>query len=328
MCGKLEDVLETSARLLRLLSIMQSRRDWTGPELAARLQVTTRTVRNDVERLRQLGYPVDATPGVGGGYRLGTGAVVPPLLLDDEEAVAVTVGLRTAAGGPVTGIEEASVRALAKLQQLLPAALRRRVSALETFAVPVPAAGPAVDAATLTTLAAACRDLRRVRFDYERHDGTRSRRDAEPYRLVSVGRRWYLVAWDTGPGAWRTFRVDRITLPAYPEGPRFTPRQLPDGDAALHVLKGTGAAMWRYRVQVIVHAPAADVIPRLPPAVTVDPIDERTCRIHVGSDTPQMLALYLGLLDADFELENPAAHPDLVHHLRTLATRYHRAAPT
>ena len=319
-------MLETSARLLRLLSIMQSRRDWTGPELAARLQVTTRTVRNDVERLRQLGYPVDATPGVGGGYRLGTGAVVPPLLLDDEEAVAVAVGLRTAAGGPVAGIEEASVRALAKLQQLLPAALRRRVSALEMFAVPVPAAGPAVDAATLTTLAAACRDLRRVRFGYERHDGTQSRRDAEPYRLVSASRRWYLVAWDTGPGAWRTFRVDRITLPAYPEGPRFTSRQLPDGDAALHVLKGTGAATWRYRAEVIVHAPAASVIPRLPPAVTVDPIDERTCRIHVGSDTPHMLALYLGMLDADFEIENKADHPDLVRHLSNLAARYHHAA--
>jgi predicted DNA-binding transcriptional regulator YafY len=148
-------VLETSARLLRLLSILQTRRDWTGAELAERLRVTTRTVRNDIERLCQLGYPVDASPGVGGGYRLGTGAVVPPLLLDDEEAVAVAVGLRTAAGGSVTGIEEASVRALAKLQQLLPAPLRRRVSALEAFAVPAPAPGPAgaaVDAGTLTAL--------------------------------------------------------------------------------------------------------------------------------------------------------------------------------
>jgi predicted DNA-binding transcriptional regulator YafY len=319
-------MLETSARLLRLLSIMQSRRDWTGPELAARLQVTTRTVRNDVERLRQLGYPVDATPGVGGGYRLGTGAVLPPLLLDDEEAVAVAVGLRTAAGGPVTGIEEACVRALAKLQQLLPAALRRRVSALETFAVPAPAAGPVVAAATLTALAAACRDNRRIRFGYERHDGTASRRDVEPHRLVSAGRRWYLVAWDTGHRAWRTFRVDRVSLPAYPEGPRFTPRQLPDGDAALHVLKGTGAAMWLYRAEVIAHAPAADVIGRLPPAVTVDPIGEHTCRIHAGSDTPQMLALYLGMLGADFEIENPAEHPELVRHLRDLAARYGRAA--
>jgi predicted DNA-binding transcriptional regulator YafY len=319
-------MLETSARLLRLLSIMQSRRDWTGPELAARLQVTTRTVRNDVERLRQLGYPVDATPGVGGGYRLGTGAVVPPLLLDDEEAVAIAVGLRTAAGGPVAGTEEASVRALAKLQQLLPAALRRRVSAIETFAVPAPVAGPVVAATTLTALAAACRDHRRVRFGYERHDGTFGRRDVEPHRLVCAGRRWYLVAWDTGPGEWRTFRVDRIGLPAHPEGPRFTPRELPDGDAALHVLKGTGAAMWRYHASVIAHAPAASVAARLPPAVTVDPVDEHTCRIQVGSDTPEMLALYLGMLGADFEIENPSAHAELLRHLRDLAARYRRAA--
>ena len=217
--GKLAFMLETSARLLRLLSIMQSRRDWSGPELAARLQVTTRTIRNDVERLRQLGYPVDATPGAGGGYRLGTGAAVPPLLLDDEEAVAVAVGLRTAANGSVAGIEEASIRALAKLQQLLPSALRRRLHALEAFAVPVPGTGPVVDAATLTTLAAACRDAERVRFGYRRHDGSHSHRDVEPHRLVSTGRRWYLVAWDIGQRAWRTFRVDRIGLSPHPPGP-------------------------------------------------------------------------------------------------------------
>jgi predicted DNA-binding transcriptional regulator YafY len=319
-------MLETSARLLRLLSIMQSRRDWSGPELAARLQVTTRTIRNDVERLRQLGYPVDATPGAGGGYRLGTGAVVPPLLLDDEEAVAVAVGLRTAANGSVAGIEEASVRALAKLHQLLPSALRRRLRALEGFAVPVPGTGPVVDATTLTTLAAACRDAERVRFGYQRHDGGDSRRDVEPYRLVSAGRRWYLVAWDTGQRAWRTFRVDRISLSPHPPGPRFSPRQLPDGDAALHVLKGTGAAMWNYRADVIAHAPAGTVVPRLPPAVAVDPIDEHTCRVHVGSDTPEMLALYLGMLGTDFEIEDPGAHPELVRHLRELADRYRRAA--
>jgi predicted DNA-binding transcriptional regulator YafY len=319
-------MLETSARLLRLLSIMQSRRDWSGPELAARLQVTTRTIRNDVERLRQLGYPVDATPGAGGGYRLGTGAVVPPLLLDDEEAVAVAVGLRTAANGSVAGIEEASVRALAKLHQLLPSALRCRLRALEAFAVPVPGTGPVVDATTLTTLAAACRDAERVRFGYRGHDGGQSRRDAEPYRLVSAGRRWYLVAWDTGQRAWRTFRVDRISLSPHPPGPRFAPRQLPDGDAALHVLKGTGAAMWNYRADVIAHASADTVIPRLPPAVAVDPIDGHTCRVHVGSDTPEMLAVYLGMLGADFEIEDPAAHPELVRHLRELADRYRRAA--
>jgi predicted DNA-binding transcriptional regulator YafY len=318
-------MLETSARLLRLLSIMQSRRDWTSQELAARLQVTTRTVRNDIERLRQLGYPVDATPGVGGGYQLGTGAVIPPLLLDDEEAVAMAIGLRTAASGSVAGIEEASVRALAKLQRLLPTALRRRVSALEAFAVPVPATGPAADAATLAALAVACRDQQRIRFDYQRHDDSHNRRDVEPYRLVSVGRRWYLVGWDTSHQAWRTFRADRISLRPHPAGPRFTPRQLPDGDAALHVLKGTGAAMWNYRADVIAHAPADSVIPRLPPAVAVDPVGEDTCRVHVGSDTPQMLALYLGMLDVDFEIENPQAHPELMQHLQQLADRYHRA---
>jgi predicted DNA-binding transcriptional regulator YafY len=320
------DMLETSARLLRLLSIMQSRRDWTGPELAARLGVTTRTVRNDIERLRRLGYPVDATAGVGGGYRLGTGAVVPPLLLDDEEAVAVAVGLRTAANASVTGIEEASVRALAKLQQLLPVVLRRRVSALEAFTVPAPTPGPTVDADTLTALAAACRDRERVRFDYRRHDGAENRRDVEPHRLVNVGRRWYLVAWDTSHQAWRTFRVDRVSLRPNHAGPRFTPRQLPDGDAALHVLKGTGTATWNYRADVIAHGPAGQLIPRLPPAVAVDPIDENTCRVRVGSDTSQMLALYLTMLDVDFEIENPQAHPELLRHLGKLADRYHRAA--
>jgi len=319
-------MLETSARLLRLLSILQSRRDWTGRELASRLGVTTRTVRNDVERLRRLGYPVDATPGLGGGYRLGAGAVIPPLLLDDEEAVAVAVGLRTAAGGSVAGIEESSVRALAKLQQLLPAPLRRRVSALEAFTVPAPVPGPAVGAGTLTALAAACRDRQRVRFDYRQHDGTESRRDVEPHRLVNVGRRWYLVAWDTGHQAWRTFRVDRVGMRPNHAGPRFAPRQLPDGDAALHVLKGTGSAMWNYRADVIAHAAAEVLIRRLPPSVEVSPIGKSTCRVRVGSDTPQMLALYLGMLGADFEVEDPEAHPELMRHLHELAGRYRRAA--
>jgi predicted DNA-binding transcriptional regulator YafY len=319
-------MLETSARLLRMLSILQSRRDWTGPELAERLMVTTRTVRTDVERLRQLGYPVDASPGVGGGYRLGTGAVVPPLLLDDEEAVAIAVGLHAASGGSVAGIEEASVRALAKLQQLLPAPLRRRVSALEAFAVPVPDSGPAVDAGTLTALAASCRDQRRVRFGYRSHGGAEDRREVEPHRLVSAGRRWYLVGWDISRQAWRTFRVDRVSLRVPHEGPRFTPRQLPDGDPALHVLKGTGAAMWNYRADVIAGCAAGDLISRLPPAITVEPIDENTCRVRVGSDSPQMLAFYLGMLGVDFQIENPGAHPDLVRHLGRLAGRYDRAA--
>ncbi|MGK5501584.1 helix-turn-helix transcriptional regulator, partial [Streptomyces sp. URMC 125] len=178
-------MLETSARLLRLLSLLQAHREWTGAELAGRLGVTPRTVRRDVDRLRTLGYPVHSTTGTAGGYRLGAGAQLPPLLLDDDEAVAVGVGLRTAAaGGAVRGMEESSVRALAKLEQVLPHRLRRRVGALAAFTDPIGGRGPAVDVETITELVAACRDRLRVRFAYRGHDGTSSRRDAEPYRLV------------------------------------------------------------------------------------------------------------------------------------------------
>ncbi|MBR8745229.1 YafY family protein, partial [Nocardiopsis sp. MG754419] len=200
----------TSARLLHLLSLLQTRKDWPGNDLAERLAVSPRTVRRDVERLRELGYPIHATMGTGGGYQLGAGASLPPLLLDDDEAVAVALGLRTVAQGGVTGIEETSVRALAKLLQVLPSRLRRRVDALGTFTVPMPSDGPTVDAQTLALIAAACRDSELLRFDYESHEGVPSRRVVEPHRLVSHGRRWYLVAWDTGREDWRTFRVDRL----------------------------------------------------------------------------------------------------------------------
>src|SRR4051794_4307595 len=203
-------MLETSARLLRLLSLLQARRDWTGTELATRLGVTTRTIRNDVERLRGLGYPVDARRGVAGGYRLGTGGALPPLLLDDEEAVAVAVGLRTAASGTVAGIEETSVRTLAKLEQVLPSHLRRRVNALQSFTVQAPGAGPTVEPRALAAIASACRDHEGLRFAYRSHDGASTRRRVDPHRLVHLGRRWYLVAWDVDREEWRTFRVDRI----------------------------------------------------------------------------------------------------------------------
>jgi predicted DNA-binding transcriptional regulator YafY len=313
--------LETSARLLRLLSLLQARPDWAGPELAGRLGVTTRTVRNDVERLRRLGYPVHATPGAAGGYRLGAGAAMPPLLLDDDEAVAVALGLRTAAGGSVTGIEETSLRALAKLEQLLPSRLRHRVRALQASTVEVPAAGPTVDAGLLAAIAAACRDHLGLRFDYRDHDGSTTRRSVEPHRLVHDRGRWYLVAWDTDRRDWRTFRADRIRLRT-PGGPRFTPREPPNGDAVTHLLRGVGSATWRYRARVKVHAAAETLAGRLPPAVTVEPVDERTCFVSVGSDTPQMLALYLGMLDADFEVGDA---PELASQLRALADRYRRA---
>ena len=262
-------MLETSARLLRLLSLLQARRDWTSAELATRLGVTTRTIRNDVDRLRELGYPVEARPGVTGGYRLGAGGALPPLLLDDEEAVAVAVGLRTAASGSIAGIEEASVRALAKLQQVLPPRLRHRISAFQASTLPVPPRGPQVDPDVLTLIASACRDHERIRFDYQAHSGVASLRLVEPYRLVNDRRRWYLVAWDIDRNDWRTFRVDRIE-PRTPAGPRFTPRALPpDQEIAERVARGVGEATWRYRARVIVHAPAAQVRSRLPIAMEV-----------------------------------------------------------
>ena len=318
-------MLETSARLLRLLSLLQARRDWTGAELAGRLGVTTRTIRNDIGRLRGLGYPVDARPGVAGGYRLGAGGAMPPLLLDEEEAVAVAIGLRTAASGSIAGIEETSMRALAKLQQVLPSRLRRQVSALRAYALPVPARGTQVDPDVLTLIASACRDHERLRFDYLAHSGAASRRSVEPYRLVNDRRRWYLVAFDTDRDAWRTFRVDRIE-PRTPAGPRFTPRALPpDQEIAAQVARGAGEAAWRYRARVIVHAPAAHVRSRLPIPVEVESLGEDRCAFEPGSDHPEMLALYLGMLDADFIIVDS---PELVAALRKLTGRYQRAIDT
>lgn len=317
-------MLETSARLLRLLSLLQTPREWTGAELADRLAVSTRTVRNDIERLRNLGYPVHGTRGAVGGYRLGAGAALPPLLLDDEEAVAVAIGLRTAAGGTVAGIEETSLRALAKLEQVLPSRLRRRVNALQAYTVRVPhdEPGPRVDADTLSTISAACRDRERLRFDYVRHDGTTGRRDVEPYRLVNWGRRWYLVAFDPERDDWRTFRVDRIS-PRTPNGPRFPPRELPE-DVVDRVRRGVSAAAWRHRARILVHAPADVVTERINPAVgTVEPVDDRSCLLHTGADRLETIAVWLGLLDADFTVQHP---PELSDLLRTLATRYLRAA--
>ena len=315
-------MLETSTRLLRLLSLFQSRRDWTGAELGERLGVSSRTIRTDIERLRTLGYPVHATPGVAGGYRLGAGAALPPLLLDDDEAVAVAVGLRTAAGGSVAGIEETSVRALAKLEQVLPSRLRHRVNALQTVTTSIATPGPTVSTEVLTAIAAAIRAHERLRFDYDSHDGSPSRRDVEPYRLVTWGRRWYLVAWDNDRGDWRTFRADRVT-PKVPAGPRFAPRPLPESDVAEYVQHGVGSATWRAFARVRLHAPIEEVRPRLLPAVRLEPDGPGRCIAEVGSDTPEMLALYVGLLDVDFEVLDS---PGFAAHLTKLADRFHRAA--
>ncbi|MFD9697824.1 helix-turn-helix transcriptional regulator [Lentzea sp. NPDC059081] len=311
-------MLETSARLLRLLALLQSRRDWQGSELADELQISPRTVRRDVDRLRELGYPVNATTGSFGGYRLGAGAELPPLLLDDNEAVAVTVALRTA---PVTGLEEVSLRALLKLEQVLPSRLRHRVSAFDHVEqVPRDTPAPTVDPELLTTLAAVCRDSDTIRFDYTAHDGTASRRCTEPHRLVNWGRRWYLVAWDLDRTDWRSFRVDRITPPAPPFGPRFTPR---DFDATTYVASEVSSAAWRFQARVVVKAPATAVAERINAAIgTVEAVDAESCVLVTGSDSVESLAVWIGMLGFDFEVTSP---PELVAHVRSLAARYARA---
>ena len=317
-------MLETSARLLRLLSLLQTPREWTGPQLAERLGVSTRTVRNDVERLRNLGYPVDATRGAVGGYRLGAGAQLPPLLLDDEEAVAVAVGLRTAASGSISGIEETSLRALAKVEKVLPSRLRRRVNALQTYVASVSANqnSPRVDASVLTELTAACRDHELVRFDYEDRGKAGSRRIAEPYGLVNWGRRWYLVAWDRDREDWRTFRVDRMT-PKFPAGPKFPPRELPDEDLARYVSERISAAPKRVTANITIRAPAAVVAERVPGFVgTIQSIDPDTCVLSSGNDDADMFAVYLGMIGFDFTVTSP---PELVDAVRKLGQRYAKA---
>ncbi|MEV0163277.1 putative DNA-binding transcriptional regulator YafY [Nonomuraea fuscirosea] len=317
-------MLETSARLLRLLSLLQSRTDWTGAELAGRLQVGLRTVRRDIDRLRELGYPVDATPGVAGGYRLGPGAALPPLLLDDEEAVAVAISLRTAATGSVAGLEEGALRALAKLRQVLPSRLRHRVSAFQAATVPLAgAAAPAVGADLLADLAAACRDRRRQRLRYRGRDGV-TEREVEPHRLVHTPWRWYLLAWDTGKDDWRTFRVDRIEGPLSLPGARFTPRPLPQDDVAAYVSRSITSAPYRYQARILFHAPLAAVAPRTSPgAGRLEAVDAHTCRFLAGSDSLDDLAVYVATKGFDFEVLEP---PELVPVLRALSDRLSRAA--
>jgi predicted DNA-binding transcriptional regulator YafY len=311
-------MLNTSARLLQLLTLLESRREWSGGELARRLEVTTRTLRNDIVRLRELGYPVAGTPGVAGGYRLGAGTALPPLLLDDAEAVAVALALRSSAGGGVAGIEETSVRALVKLEQVLPTRLRRRVNALQAYTVAIPVSGPTVDPHALATMAAACRDHEVLRIDYVARDRSESVRSVEPLRLVHWGRRWYLVAWDRSRDAWRTFRADRLRLRT-PNGPQFAPREPPAEDIAAYVTHNVRSAGMRFEAVVTVHAPAATIIERVPSAVLVEPIDENSCSVHAGAGSIEMLALYLAMMDADFTVTEP---PELLDRVRKLAERF------
>lgn len=307
--------------MLRLLSLMQTHRYWSGNDLADRLGVSLRTLRRDVDRLRELGYPVDANRGVSGGYQLQAGASLPPLLLDDEEAVAIAVGLRTAAGGVVAGIEETSVRALSKIVQVMPPRLRRRVDALQEFTVPAVLSGPTVDAGTLSTLAQACRDDERLGFGYTKRDGEAGRRTVEPHRLVSLGRRWYLVAYDLERHDWRSFRVDRLSEPVA-TGVRFRQRELPADDAAAFVQAGIASATSQIEVAVTIFAPAETVRQVTAHWAEVEPVDDSACRMTMRVDTLDWPALLLGTIGAEFEVVTP---PELGERLRTIGECFVRS---
>ena len=316
---------DTTSRILRLLSLLQTHRDWSGSELAERLQVSPRTIRRDIDRLRELGYPVSATAGVAGRYRLQAGASMPPLLLDDDEAVAIAVGLRQAAGGSVDGIEEASVRALAKLEQVLPSRLRRQINALQTYTVPMTmAAGePTVDADALVVIVQACRDLERLRFHYRSREAVESRRLVEPHRLVSAGRRWYLVAWDVDRADWRTFRVDRLTK-CSAEGVHFHPRELPAEDAAAYVAGAIASSFAKYEAVVTLKAPLEALADKVRPQDgRLEAIDAATCVLRTQGDSIEWLAAWMGWFGVDFEIHEP---PELVDYVQKLASRFHQAS--
>jgi predicted DNA-binding transcriptional regulator YafY len=307
------------ARLLKLLGLLQSRREWSGAELADRLGVTTRTVRRDVDRLRSLDYPVHASMGTsGGGYRLGSGARLPPLLLDDDEAVAVAVGLRTASG--IENIGETAVRALLKVEQVLPSALRHRVAALEIATVPHTSPAPAVDAGLLTLVGTACRDRQRIRFGYVGHAGEESQREAEPHRLVTWGRRWYLVAWDLVREDWRTFRLDRMSVRT-PFGARFTPREIPGGDAGAFVAARV-ADRWPVQGVVRLSVPASEAVGWRSYGEVLA-VDETSCHVRVGGETMDDVVFMLASITVEFEVVSP---PELATALLRAADRFRRAA--
>ncbi|MEU1252062.1 YafY family protein [Streptomyces chartreusis] len=317
---------DTPARLLTLLSLLQTPREWPGGELADRLGVSRRTVRRDIDRLRDLGYPVQATLGADGGYRLVAGKAMPPLVLDDEEAVAIAVGLRAGAGHAVEGVEEASVRALAKLEQVLPSRLRHRVSTLQAATTPLTSGdGASIAPETLTVMASTVAGRERLRFAYRAKDGTESRRLTEPYRLVSTGRRWYLVAYDLDRGDWRTFRVDRVSEP-FATGARFAPRELPTGNAAEYLRQSVWRRQEAYEFSVTFDAPVEFVAARVPGWLGVpEAVDggER-CRLRgaVG-DAVEWMAVRLAMVDCEFEVESPE---ELVRCVRELGGRMSRAA--
>ncbi|QGQ20408.1 WYL domain-containing protein [Cellulomonas sp. JZ18] len=316
----------TSSRTLRLLSLLQQRRHWSGGDLADRLGVSLRTLRRDVDRLRELGYPVEARPGVAGGYALAPGAALPPLVLDDEEAVALAVGLGAAASTGVTDLAEPSVRALAKVVPVMPARLRRRVDALRSVTVPGTwGAGPGGAGATadvLTAVALACRDGERLAFAYTAADGARTDRTVDPYRLVPLGSAWYLVAWDVDRTDWRVFRLDRLDVPRGTGRP-FAPRPLPADDVAAWVRERVSGGPERRRVEAVVDAPASVVRRRVPWWLSAEDEPDGRCRVRLDVDDLLWAVTALGLVGTGFTVVSP---PELVTTLEQVAGRLAAAA--
>jgi predicted DNA-binding transcriptional regulator YafY len=313
----------TSARTLRLLSLLQSHRFWPGDELADRLEVSVRTLRRDIDRLRDLGYPVQARRGVDGGYQLAAGAVLPPLVVDHEEAVALAVALLQAAQSSTVGSADASPRALTKVVQVMPEPLRRKVDAVRkaTDQLPVTGAAMPVDTDVLTTLAQACRDQERVRCGYTAADGVVTERLVEPHRLVPVGRRWYLVAYDCDRGDWRSFRLDRVRA-ARPTGARFAPRRLPAEDAGAFVRSRLETAAWRLEVLAVVDASSEVVAARIGRWATVESDGVDRCRVRIHADNLDWAVLALAMTGHEFRVLEP---PGAVQQIRDWAGRFTRA---
>jgi predicted DNA-binding transcriptional regulator YafY len=309
---------ETTSRVLQLLGLLQSRRVWTGEELAERLDVTTRSVRRDVERLRDLGYPVHASKGHGGGYQLGAGAALPPLLLDPDEAVAMAVCLRLAAGGSVAGVGESALRALSKLDQVMPNRLRSQVAAVHDATVTLTSgqSDTPVQPDVLMTLARACRDHEHVSAGYVDRAGKPTRRRLEPYQLVTTGRRWYLVTYDRDRQDWRSLRLDRMT-DVLAVGSTFAPRDAPD--AASYVRRSISTSPYRYTARVRYQAPV-EAIERIFPAASVDvePDGPDACIVTTGADDPERMVLYLALPNCEFEVLEP---PEVIEAARTMGAR-------
>ncbi|GAA5087072.1 helix-turn-helix transcriptional regulator [Thermocatellispora tengchongensis] len=312
----------TTERVLTLLGLLQQRQVWTGPELADRLGVTPRTVRRDVERLRALGYPVHAVQGVGGGYRLGPGQDLPPLLLDDEEAIATVVSLLAGAGGGVPGAGDAALRALTKLDRVLPARLRHEVRALSGSVESFGAGRTPIDPEVLMTLARACRDEVEAGFGYPSGSEVRRRR-VEPYRLVASDRRWYLFAYDLDRDDWRSFRVDRMTDVSARTW-RFQPRPAPD--AATYVQESVASRVYPHRARFLVHAPAGTVRAQIPPsAAVVRGRGSERCEVVSGADSLDFVLMHVLLLGHDFEVLDP---PELRGRCHALAQRLLSAGST